>query len=207
MSRHGYHGNGSFGQQCVVVPSHELVVAVTSGHPNEDSPAQVVLDAIWEFLLPGTKGAGGAGDDEILAERLRRLSFPLVPGSAEPGRSVTATLDASAEGSALPDGTRVVVDPVDAGWLLRLGSNLDIEAGHGEWRESAPLGRPVVAAGAWQGGTFVAEIYVITTPHRVRLVVDADAGTAAATWSTVPLTGPSLELHVKAPLMTQPDHA
>ncbi|OLT01940.1 serine hydrolase [Pseudonocardia sp. CNS-004] len=212
MSRHGYHGNGSFGQQCVVVPSHELVVAVTSGHSNADSPAQAVLDAIWEFLLPAVDGAGGTGgdgspDDVILAERLRRLSFTPVPGSAEPGLLVTARLDASAEGSALPDGTTVVVDPVDGGWLLRLGSSLDIEAGHGRWRESSPLGRPVVAVGAWQGTTFVAEIYVITTPHRVRLVVDAGAGTATATWSTVPLTGPSLELHVKSPLMTQPDLA
>ena len=29
MSRHGYHGDGAFGQQCVVVPAHDLVVAVT----------------------------------------------------------------------------------------------------------------------------------------------------------------------------------
>lgn len=212
MARHGYHANGSFGQQCVVVPSHDLVVAVTSGHPNTDSPAQVVFDAIWECLLPGVGGAGSAGhdgsrDDEMLAERLRRLSFAPVPGSAEPGRSVTARLDASPEGSALPDGTEVVVGPVDGGWLLRLGALLDIEAGHGRWRESAPLGRPVVAAGAWQGSTFVAELYVITTPHRVRLVVDADAGTAVATWSTVPPTGPSLERHVTSPLMTRPDFA
>jgi CubicO group peptidase (beta-lactamase class C family) len=209
MSRHGYHGNGSFGQVCAVVPSHDLVVAVTSGHPNADSPAQAVLDAIWECLLPGVDGAGddGSRDDEILAERLRRLSFPLVPGSAEPGRSVTARLYASAEGSPLPDGTRVVVDPVDGGWLLRLGACLDVEAGHGRWRESSPLGRPVVAAGAWQGSTFVAELYVITTPHRVRLVVDADAGTAVARWSTVPLAGPGLERHVRSPLMTQPDFA
>lgn len=209
MSRHGYHGNGSFGQQCVVVPSHDLVVAVTSGHPNEDSPAQVVHDAIWECLLPGVGGGGddGSRDDELLAERLRRLSFAPVPGSAEPGRSVTARLNASAEDSALPDGTRVAVDPVEGGWLLRLGSGLDIEAGHGRWRESSPLGRPVVAAGAWQGGTFVAELYVITTPHRIRLVVDAEAQTAVANWSTVPLTGPSLERHVTSPLMTQPDVA
>ena len=62
------------------------------------------------------------------------------------------------------------------GGSLRLGSSLDVEVGHGEWRESAPLGRPVVAAGAWQGDTFVADLYVITTPHRVRLVVDAGAG-------------------------------
>jgi hypothetical protein len=54
---------------------------------------------------------------------------------------------------------------------------------------------------------FVAELYVITTPHRVRLVVDADAGTAAATWNIVPLTGLSLALHLQAPLMTRPDVA
>ncbi|MFC5231771.1 serine hydrolase domain-containing protein [Pseudonocardia zijingensis] len=207
MSRHGYHGNGSYGQQCIVVPSHDLVVAVTSGHRNEDSPAQAVFDAIWECLLPRLDVVDGAGDDERLAERLRTLSLPLVPGSADPGRSVTARLDASAEGSALPDGATVVVDPVEGGWLLRLGADLDIEAGHGRWRESAPLGRPIVAAGAWQGGTFIADLYVITTPHRVRLVVDAEARTAVATWSTVPLTGPSLVLHVTAPLMTRPDVA
>ncbi|MFC7111033.1 hypothetical protein ACFQQB_67940 [Nonomuraea rubra] len=101
----------------------------------------------------------------------------------------------------------MIVDPVDGGWLLQLGPSLDIEAGHGEWRESAPLGRPVVATGAWQGDTFVADLYVITTPHRVRLVVDAGAGTAVATWHTVPLTGPSLALHLRSPLMTRPDVA
>ncbi|WP_232664433.1 serine hydrolase domain-containing protein [Pseudonocardia sp. TRM90224] len=208
MSRHGYHGNGSFGQQCVVVPSHDLVVAVTSGHTNADSPAQVMLDAIWEFLLPSLDDTGSARDDEILADRLRQLSLAGVPGSAAPSRSCAARIDASVEDSALPGGTAVLVEPVAGGWLLQLGStSFTIAVGHGEWRESSPLGRPVVAAGAWQGSTFVAEVYVITTPHRVRLVVDADAGTAVATWSTVPLTGPSLELHMNSPLMTRPDVA
>ncbi len=96
----------------------------------------------------------------------------------------------------------MTVDPVDGGWRLRLGP-LDVEVGHGEWRESSPLGRPVVATGAWQDDTFVAELFVITTPHRVRLVVEA--GTAVATWNTVPLTGPNLVLHVQSPLMTRPD--
>ena len=116
-------------------------------------------------------------------------------------------LDASAEDSALPDGTTVIVDPVDGGWLTRFDSLLDVEVGHGGWRESSPLGRPVVAAGAWQGGTFIADLYVITTPHRVRLVIDAEAATATATWSTPPLTGPSLMLHLRSPLMTRPDVA
>ncbi|MDT0444047.1 serine hydrolase domain-containing protein [Streptomyces johnsoniae] len=203
MSRHGYRGEGAFGQLCVVVPSSDLVVAVTGAIPQ----GEAVLAPLWECLLPGLDHAGSSRDDEILADRLRRLSLASVPGSADPERSVKARLDASVGDSALPDGTTVMVDPVDDGWLLRLGPLLNIEAGHGEWRESAPLGRPVVAAGAWQGNTFVAEIYVITTPHRVLLSVYADAGTAMATWNVVPLTSPSLALHVRSPLMTRPDVA
>jgi hypothetical protein len=120
---------------------------------------------------------------------------------------VTATLDASAEGSALPDGTTVTVGPADGGWLIRFGSLPEIEAGRGEWRESSPLGRPVCASGAWQGGTFVADLCIVTSPHHVRLAVDADAGTAVATWSTIPLTSPDLVLQLRSPLMTRPDVA
>jgi CubicO group peptidase (beta-lactamase class C family) len=196
-SRYGFHGNGSFGQMCVVVPSHDLVVAVTGAN----SQAQVIHDAIRECLLPGTDRQGSAGEDEILAGRLRRLSLVPPPGLFDPGRSVKAVV----EPTVLPEGTVVVVDPVDGGWLLRLGSLLEIVTGHGEWRESRPLGRPVVAAGAWQGDTFVADLYVITTPHRVRLVVDARTGTATATWNVVPLTTSSLEPHLRSPLMTRPD--
>ncbi|MFG2358443.1 hypothetical protein [Streptomyces sp. NPDC048521] len=179
------------------------MVAVTGGH----TQAQAVLDALWECLLPGVEDAGSTSDDEVLAARLRRLSLAPVLGSAARERFAKARLDASAEGSALPDGTTVIVDPVDGGWLVRLGPFLNVEVSQGEWRESSPLGRPVVAAGAWQGDTFVAELYVITTPHRVRLSVDADAGTATATWNNVPLTSPSLVLHVRSPLMTRPDVA
>ena len=202
MSRHGYHGHGSFGQQCVVVPSHDLVVAVTA-----QGESQEVFDAMRECLLPGVDHTESVQDDEILAGRLQQLSLSPVPGSADPGRSASARLDASAEGSALPDGTTVIIDPTEGGWLVRFGSLLDVAVGHGDRRESSPLRRPLVAAGAWEGSTFVADLYVVTTPHRVRLVVDAEARTAAATWSTVPLTGPSLELHVRSPLMTRPDVA
>jgi hypothetical protein len=187
----------------VVVPAHDLVVAVTAAN----TQPQEMLDAIWECLLPGLDHAGSARDDDVLADRLRRLSFAPVPGSAALERSVKASLDASPEGSALPDGTTVTVDPVAGGWLLRLGSLVTVEVGHGRWQESSPLGRPVVAAGAWQGTRFVADLRVITTPHRVRLVVDAGAGTAVATWDIVPLTGPSLALHLRSPLMTRPDVA
>lgn len=201
-TRHGYQGNGAFGQQCIVVPEHDLVVAVTA-----EGVSQEVLDALWECLLPGIGHPDGAGDDAILAERLQRLALPLVEGSAGPGRSAAARLDAAAEDSALPDGTVVTVDADGGGWRVRFGSLLDVEAGHGAWRESSPLGRPVLACGAWQGDTFVADLRVITAPHTVRLVLDATSGTATATWSALPLTGPRLELHLRSPLMTRPDVA
>ncbi|WP_328998164.1 beta-lactamase family protein [Kribbella sp. NBC_00709] len=201
MSRHGYHGNGAYGQHCVVVPSHDLVVVVTAAIDE----GTALPGLLWDYLLPGIDDPGTTRDDELLADRLRQLSIAPVPGSAAPDRSAKATLDASVEGSALPDGTSVTVDPVDGGWLLQLGSSLTIEAGHDDWRESSPLGRPVVARGAWQADKFVADLYVITTPHRVRLEVDGD--TATAVWSTVPLTGPNLILHLQTPLMTRPDVA
>ncbi|MFI7340909.1 serine hydrolase domain-containing protein [Streptomyces sp. NPDC050085] len=201
-SRHGYHGQGAFGQQCVVVPSHDLVVAITA-----EGESQEVFDALWECLLPGIGVRDSARDDALLADRLRRLALPLVTGAADPERSVSAKIDASAEDAALPDGTTVVVEPTARGWLVRVESLFDIEVGHHTWRESSPLGRPVVAAGAWQGDTFVADLFVITSAHRVRLAVDADAGTATAAWSAVPLTGPRMELHLRDPLSTRPDVA
>ncbi|TDD46495.1 class A beta-lactamase-related serine hydrolase [Kribbella antibiotica] len=198
MSRHGYFGNGAFGQQCIVVPEHDLVIAVTSALDER----QPIPGIFWDHLLPGPVDPA---DDELLAERLKQLS--IAPVSGAPGRSAKATVDASAADSALPAGTAVVVEAVDGGWLLELGAWPAIEVGHGEWRESSPLGRAVVASGAWQGETFVGKLYVIPTPHHVRLQLDAATGIATATWNGVPLTGPNLELLIQSPLMTRPDVA
>lgn len=202
--RHGFHGYGAFGQHCVVVPEHELVVAVT-GAQTEVRHAQDLLDALWDCLLPGIGRPDGAQHDEELAARLRALELPPPHGAGGPERCATATLDAAPDGTALPAGTEVTIEPAAGGWLLRLGRGLDVAAGHGAWTESAPLGRPVVAAGAWQGTTFLADVVVVTSPHRVRLTVDADRGTATAVWTTRPLTSPDLLLHLRAPLMTRPD--
>lgn len=196
-SRHGYFGNGAFGQQCIVVPEHDLIIAVTSALDER----QPIPGIFWDFVLPGIDEATPEYD-AVLADRLRKLSLAPVSGEGLT-RSAKATIDASVENSALPSGTTVVVDPVDGGWRLTVGSWPAIEVGHVEWRESSPLGRPVVATGGWQGDTFRADLYVITTPHHVRLIVNAT--TATATWNGVPLTGPNLQLLLQSPLMTRPD--
>ncbi|NNC13595.1 beta-lactamase family protein [Planctomonas sp. JC2975] len=206
MSRHGFHGNGAFGQHCIVVPSHDLVVVVTSAQQTVEQ-AQNVLDAVWDCLLPGVGYGDTADDDEGARERLAGLSLPLVPGTADPERSMVATLDSSLEGSALPDDIPVSLDPVDGGWRIRFGSVLTIDVGYRRWWESSALGRPICANGAWRGDRFVADLYVITSPHHVRLTVDAATRTASAIWTTIPLTSSDLLLHVRSPLVTRPDVA
>jgi CubicO group peptidase (beta-lactamase class C family) len=206
-SRHGYRGDGAMGQYCLVIPERDLVVAMTCATTDLQAP----LDAVWDCLLPGADAAGSPADDQVLIERLRQLSLPQVTGEAGPGRlasPVTAVIDRSAEAPALPAETTVRIDPAGGGWRVRIGTGptaFDVDVGHGAWRESTPLGRPVVAAGAWQGAAFVADLYVITSPSRVRLVVEGSRATA--TWNIPPLTGPDLLRHLRSPLMTRPDVA
>jgi len=40
-----------------------------------------------------------------------------------------------------------------------------------------------------------------------RITVDPCRGTAVTTWSTAPMTCPSLEIYFRLPLMTRPDVA
>jgi CubicO group peptidase (beta-lactamase class C family) len=204
MSQHGYRADGAFGQFCLVLPDRDLVVAVTAA----TTDTQAILDAAWQDLLPGVDRTGDPADDQALAERLGRLSLPPVPGERAPGRATRGRLDASGRDAILPPGTPVLVDPVPDGWRLRFAAAdrpIDLDVGYGGWRESAPLGRPVAAAGAWQGAAFVADLCLTTSPHRVRLVVDADH--AVLTWNIPPLVGPDLLRQLRSPLMTQPHHA
>ncbi|MGC4938053.1 serine hydrolase domain-containing protein [Kribbella sp. DT2] len=210
INRHGYHGQGAFGQYCVVVPSHDLVIAFTGAV----DPTDVLPGLFWDHLLPDLDAqadSSTAAHQHALTNQLHQLSLKPIPGTATPAHqpeaSTKATVDASPEDSALPHETPVQLTPTDDGWHLHLGPSLTLEVGHGDWQESAPLGRPVVATGAWQANTFTADLYVITTPHRVRVVIDATTGTATARWNVVPLTTSHLTLHLKAPLMTRPDVA
>ncbi len=107
MSRHGYHGNGAFGQMCVVSPTHDLVIVLTAAVEQTDT----LPGLFWDCLLPGLDAAATTEDDKTLTNRLRELSFTPVPGSATPRRSIKATIATSAEDSPLPNGTTVTVTP------------------------------------------------------------------------------------------------
>ncbi len=59
-SRHGFRGDGAFGQYCLVLPEQDVVVAMTSAVRD----LQVPLGAVWEHLLPACGDTPLAPDDE-----------------------------------------------------------------------------------------------------------------------------------------------
>ncbi|HZX05858.1 serine hydrolase [Kribbella sp.] len=203
-SRYGYRGDGAMGQLCLVLPDVDVVVAITAATPR----MQGLLDAVWDCLLPSLNQHGSPEDDLVLADRLGRLALPMTTGEHRPQTSAGGVVDAWTEGSALPPGSSITIEPRPRGWSLRItteGAALDIAVGNGQWQESAPLGRPVVAVGGWDGDVFLADLFVITSPSRVRIAVDKSRATAS--WNIVPLVGPNLLHQLRSGLITRPDRS
>lgn len=83
MSRHGYRGDGAFGQFCLVLPEHDAVIATTAA----TEQMQKLLNLVWEHLLPAfgpTPLPGREERDAALAARLARLALPPAAGKPAP---------------------------------------------------------------------------------------------------------------------------
>jgi CubicO group peptidase (beta-lactamase class C family) len=199
MSRHGYRGDGAYGQLCVVVPEAGLVVAMTS----ETEPMQRVLDALWRHVLPAIDAPADPADDAVLAARLSRLSIePLSAGSAPE----TSTEWADRSFPVDPDaagGTSVAtvrVSHAADGWRIVLVDDsgvLDVPFAAGEWRLSEPLGVPVAASGGWSRpmsighGELLVEVLFLETPHSLRVRCSPASGFSVVSWVTQPLHSPA----------------
>ena len=179
MARHGYRGDGAFGQFMVVLPEADAVVAITAAAP----AMQTVLDAAWEHLLPALTAGGGAGDrgdgsgdggsddgvaagsgdahaDAALARRLADASLPAVDARPTPDAD-SATWDGvsfTADGSAgTPPLARVRLDASGEGWSLTLeepGWIFTVPLGTDGWTVAEPVAPdgsvvPVAVSGGW----------------------------------------------------------
>jgi CubicO group peptidase (beta-lactamase class C family) len=196
QSRHGFRGDGAFGQFCLVLPEHDAVVAITA----ETSAMQAVLDHVWERLLPGLADApvSGADDGErALRDRLAGLRLPPVPGRAHPGDAREPVAGGPASGTVL---TEVTVEAGDDGPRLTLtedGNALTATVGVGDWwvteaRDRAGDGVPVATSGGWQeDGTFRAAVIFLETPHRLDVSCPPRGGARTA-WRCEPLFDASL---------------
>jgi CubicO group peptidase (beta-lactamase class C family) len=202
MARHGYRGDGAFGQFCVVLPTHDAVVAITAG----TEAMQAVLDNLWTHLLPGLgTGRPDQGAQQKLDRRLAGLQLPACAAKPSPPRWEDWTgrpfpVAAGAGGSAAP---LISVELGNAGHGLELtivepANALTFPVGAGDWLVSAPRDRQgdtvaVAAAGGWlDDQTLRVEVVFLESPHRMDIVCSLPARTAEAAWRGVPLVGGSL---------------
>jgi CubicO group peptidase (beta-lactamase class C family) len=184
MARHGYRGDGAYGQFCVVLPDQDVVLAITG----QSLDMQAVLDAAWEHLLPAmTDGEGPSHVERELTDRLDAAALAPVPASLVQGSPRTFTAHT---GNGFAMLTHVTVTPGADRCSLTLvddGPPLEVDAGAGVWLERDA----VVASGGMTGtGELAFDLIFIETPHRLRIecrVDGADAGTFTAHWITEPL--------------------
>lgn len=189
---HGYRADGAFGQYAIVLPEHDLAVAITSEVEN----MQATLDALWAHLLPAVDAPGDHAADELLGRRLAGLAHrPLAGGSWPSGRTravrhgesqlpeafAAATLETSLTGHHLLELTH------PHGALITV-------VGDGEWLESSWPTRwgpdlAIAASGGWRDGLFTAELRLVETPHCVNVRLDPSDDTVRLDWRLVPLTG------------------
>ncbi|MBQ0984171.1 beta-lactamase family protein [Streptomyces sp. F63] len=198
MSRHGYRGDGAYGQFCLVLPEQDAVIATTAA--TERMPE--FLNLVWEHLLPAFGPAPLAGReaaDAELRDRLGRLALPPAPGrSAPPERARDwAAAEFTSSGAAGPVRAARLARGGD-GWTLTLTGErdrpdrpdrLDLRiGGEGWWVAEEPV--PTAVSGGWtEAGTLAVETVFLETPHRLALTCSLADRTVAAQWRTQPLHG------------------
>jgi CubicO group peptidase (beta-lactamase class C family) len=183
MCRHGYRGDGAFGQFCLVLPEQDAVIAITAG--TEDM--QAVLDAVWAHVLPALGASGAAKADAALAKRLAGLRLPARDGSA--GSWPVAPVGLVPEGGRCEPmpalrGVRVADRHVtlDDGQML-----MELPVASGNWRVTEdPV--PAAASGGWRDSeTLEVDVIFLETPHRLTLTCSLGTRTFRARWGTRPL--------------------
>jgi CubicO group peptidase (beta-lactamase class C family) len=210
MSRHGYRGDGAFGQFCVILPEQDTVIVTTA----YTLDMQAVLDAMWTRLLPGlgrvSPGAGSAHDQ--LSARLARLELPACSGAPAPAdwgpwTSGPFTVASTAGTPVQPSLTSVEVAPRAGGWqvsLIEPANALSFPVGAGAWTVSEHADHngetiPVAASGGWlDGHTLRVEVIFLQTPHRMDITCSLPGRIAEARWRHPPLA-PSKLQHLHCP--------
>jgi CubicO group peptidase (beta-lactamase class C family) len=190
MARHGYRGDGAYGQFCVVLPEHDVVLALTG----QTVDMQAVLDLAWQHLLPALDGPGDPTADEALARRTAALGLALLEDDAGAAELRAASfLPTSSNGQ--PSLTSVELAGEGSSWrvLLHEGDDvLEAEVALGAWAVTDALS---VTAGR-RGTALHVDVVFVETPHRLHLVLEG--GAADVRWETTPLHAPALR-QLRAP--------
>ena len=188
MSRHGYRGDGAFGQYMVVLPEHDVVIAMFSCVEN----MQTVLDAMWEHLLPAIDRAATPAADKTLAARMAGLALPTVTarlGGVAPTDVPAMACTRSASGASHTTITGIDVDGVRM--TVREGDqSFDVPLTPG-W--SAAGDSISASASRLDDGTIAVDVVLLATPHRLEIELDPTSATFNARWPLMPLFGAGLD--------------
>lgn len=200
MARHGYRGDGAYGQFCVVLPEQNVVAAITGASID----MQAVLDGLWTHLLPHLGDDHRPSPDKTaadlrLARRMTALVLPAATGKPEPeeaadrwDRAVFNPADGRCDQQ--PTLRSVELARSADGWQLTLvepGHRLAGLLGADGWQVTeGPV--PIGLAGGWDGGQLAVEVQFLETPHRLTIRCDVETATFSAAWATVPLRSGTL---------------
>lgn len=195
-SRHGYRGDGAYGQFCLVLPEYDAVIATTAATVQMQDLLNLVRTHLLPAFGPGPR-TGAERSDAALAQRLARLALPPAAGASAPPERPDAWSGAGftpAGGvcAAQPGLASVAVTAGADGWTLTLtedGRRLDLGLGTGGWNTAEqPL--PTAVSGGWADArTLEAHVVFLETPHRLVLTCSLDDRTFTARWLTQPLHG------------------
>ncbi|MFF6982935.1 serine hydrolase domain-containing protein [Streptomyces sp. NPDC008343] len=194
MSRHGYRGDGAFGQFCLVLPEQDAVIATTADTWN----MQALLHLVWEHLLPAFRPApltGGEAADTALAERLAGLALPPAAGEPAPPQRAEAWSAAAFTPNGDADGNLARLSAIDLtpdgdGWALTLTEDdhpFRLRLGEPGWTVTeGPV--PTAVSGGWtDADTLVVDIAFLETPHHLDVTCSLKDRTFTARWRTEPL--------------------
>lgn len=195
MCRHGYRGDGAYGQYMIVLPEWNTVVAFFSC----TGVMQTVMDHVWDLLLPALDGAGSGVtvDPRGDAELFERTSGLHVPTAAERLGS-TAALPGEITGSYRPSPDGRSHDTI-TGIEVR---HDELVVHEGEVAITFPLGRswaeavgyPLAASTTVDtSGALHIDIATLASPHRIEVVTDPTTKTFSATWPLAPMFGLGLD--------------
>ncbi|MEN3273051.1 MAG: hypothetical protein V7636_1812 [Actinomycetota bacterium] len=188
MQRHGYRGDGAFGQYMIVLPEEDAVVALFSCTEN----MQVILDMLWDNLLPAMTDdrAAPTAEDAALGARLAHLAIPtvaqrtngdapdLAPMTFTPGtvgarsqRTVTS-IDVAGDRLTIHEGDDVIEMPLTVDWTV--------------------VGSRASNAARLVDGRVGVDLSLLETPHRLEIALDPSTATFVTRWPHLPLASDGL---------------
>ncbi|WP_149550267.1 serine hydrolase domain-containing protein [Streptomyces marokkonensis] len=194
ISRHGFRGDGAYGQFCLVLPEHDAVIAATTA----TEQMQEYLDLVWRHLLPAFHAAplpGREAADAALRERLDGLALPPAGGGPVPPHRAADWAGAvfAPEGGICAGRPKLTAAEVTAdgdGWILRLtedGEPFDARFDGQGWTVTEQPVPAAVSGGRTDDGTLTVDVVFLETPHRLSVVCSLADRTFRARWLTRPL--------------------